>query len=206
MDLRSLLEERRLLAIVRGNDAGAALRAVEVLVECGIVLLEVSLRTAGATDVIRRGIASIGADACIGAGTVVESGDAERAADAGAAFLVTPAAGPGAARGVALGLPVLTGAFTPTEAVAAMAGGAAAVKLFPAMLGGPAYLRALREPLPDVPFVPVGGVGADQVADYLAAGAVAVGVGSPLLGDAPSGGDLAALRARAARFVGEVAP
>ncbi|HZL81559.1 MAG TPA: aldolase, partial [Demequina sp.] len=75
------------------------------------------------------------------------------------------------------------------------------VKLFPAALGGPAYLRALRDPLPDVPFVPVGGVDIALAADYLAAGAVAVGVGSPLVGDAVRGGDLAALEARATAFL-----
>jgi len=74
-------------------------------------------------------------------------------------------------------------------------------KLFPAALGGPSYLRGLRDPLPDVPFVPVGGVDIALAADYLAAGAVAVGVGSPLVGDAARGGDLAALDARATAFL-----
>jgi 2-dehydro-3-deoxyphosphogluconate aldolase/(4S)-4-hydroxy-2-oxoglutarate aldolase len=78
--------------------------------------------------------------------------------------------------------------------------GAAAVKLFPASLGGPAYVRALVDPFPDVPLVPVGGVDAAAAAAYLAAGAVAVGVGSPLLGDAATGGDLAALAERARQF------
>jgi 2-dehydro-3-deoxyphosphogluconate aldolase/(4S)-4-hydroxy-2-oxoglutarate aldolase len=201
MDLHRCLQDRRLLAIVRGNDADAALRTVDVLLDSGITLLEVSLGTAGAFDVIRRVAASGGAAATIGAGTVLEADDADRAADAGATFLVTPAAGAGATRGFALRIPVLTGAFTPTEAVTAMREGAAAIKLFPAMLGGPDYLRALREPLPDVPFVPVGGVREDQVTAYLDAGAIAVGVGSPLVGDAASGGDLEALRERARLFV-----
>jgi len=102
---------------------------------------------------------------------------------------------------VAVGIPVLAGAFTPTEALTAMGLGAAAVKLFPSALGGPAYLRALRDPLPDVPFVPVGGVDVSLAAEYLAVGAIAVGVGSPLVGDAVRGGDLDALRARAAAFL-----
>ena len=84
---------------------------------------------------------------------------------------------------------------------AALALGAEAVKLFPASAGGPAYLSALRQPFPDVPFVPVGGVGVAEAEAYLAAGAIAVGVGSPLVGDAASGGDLTALAERAARFV-----
>ena len=81
--------------------------------------------------------------------------------------------------------------------MAAWAAGAAAVKLFPARLGGPRYLRDIREPLPDIPIVPTGGVSAQNVADWFAAGAVAVGVGGTLIGDALDGGDLSALAARA---------
>jgi len=95
------------------------------------------------------------------------------------------------------GLPVIGGALTPTEVAASLDAGVAAVKLFPASLGGVSYLRALRDPFPDVPFVPVGEVDASAAQAYLAAGAVAVGVGSPLVGDAASGGSLDALRARA---------
>ena len=79
--------------------------------------------------------------------------------------------------------------------------GASAVKLFPASAGGPAYLRALRDPLPDIPFLAVGGVGLDDVEAYLKAGAIGVGVGSPLVGDAASGGDLGALRDRARSYL-----
>jgi 2-dehydro-3-deoxyphosphogluconate aldolase/(4S)-4-hydroxy-2-oxoglutarate aldolase len=91
--------------------------------------------------------------------------------------------------------------LTPTEVHSAMDRGAAAIKLFPASLGGPRYLSALRDPFPGVPFVPVGGVDADAARDYLGRGAVAVGVGSPLVGDAASGGDLAALRERARAYL-----
>jgi 2-dehydro-3-deoxyphosphogluconate aldolase/(4S)-4-hydroxy-2-oxoglutarate aldolase len=112
--------------------------------------------------------------------------------------MVTPAVTEAVAESVARGIPVLAGVLTPTEVVTAMNLGASAVKLFPAGAGGPAYLRALRGPLPGVPFVPVGGVDAALAAEYFAAGAVAVGIGSPLLGDAASGGDLDALRGRAA--------
>lgn len=82
-----------------------------------------------------------------------------------------------------------------------MSAGASAVKLFPASSGGVQYLRALRDPFPAVPFVPVGGVDEEAARAYLAAGAVAVGVGSPLLGDAASGGPLAGLRERARRYL-----
>jgi 2-dehydro-3-deoxyphosphogluconate aldolase / (4S)-4-hydroxy-2-oxoglutarate aldolase len=119
---------------------------------------------------------------------------------AGAGFLLTPAAGSGADAAHDAGVPVLAGALSPSEVWAAHEAGAAAVKLFPASLGGPAYLRALRDPFPDVPLVPVGGVDTGAAVAYLAAGAVAVGVGSPLLGDAVTGGDLGALAERVARF------
>ena len=94
----------------------------------------------------------------------------------------------------------LRAALTPTEVVSAEAAGAAAVKLFPASSGGVRYLRALRDPFPATPFVPVGGVDEDAAREYLAAGAVAIGVGSPLLGDAAAGGPLAGLRERARRY------
>lgn len=194
-----LLTGHRTVAIVRGDSAEAARATVRTLVEEGIVLLEVSLVTPGALDVVREAVAEF-PDAVVGVGTVRTADDAERSRDTGAAFVVTPADGAGARTALRLGVPVLLGALTPTEVEAAVTAGATAVKLFPASLGGPGYLRALRDPMPDVPFVPVGGVGAAEASDYLAAGAVAVGVGSPLVGDAARGGDLAALRDRVRRW------
>ena len=194
------LRERRIIGIVRGPDADAALGTVLALVEEGIGLVEVSLNTTDAFDVIARARAQLGADAGLGAGTVLSEDDAKRAADAGASFVVTPSLGPGVTASLGRGLPVVAGALTPTEVVAALAVGVTAVKLFPASLGGVSYLRALRDPFPDVPFVPVGGVDAEAAGAYLAAGAVAVGVGSPLVGDAAAGGSLDELRQRARSF------
>jgi 2-dehydro-3-deoxyphosphogluconate aldolase/(4S)-4-hydroxy-2-oxoglutarate aldolase len=101
---------------------------------------------------------------------------------------------------------VLGGAFTPSEVVEAMSRGVDAVKLFPAQIGGPGYLRALSDPFPGLPIVPVGGVDAQQIPAYLSAGAAAVGVGSPLVGDAASGGSLTDLRERARDFLAAVRP
>ncbi|MEW1864821.1 bifunctional 4-hydroxy-2-oxoglutarate aldolase/2-dehydro-3-deoxy-phosphogluconate aldolase [Streptomyces sp. NPDC088194] len=202
-DLLSALRAQRLLAIVRGADPSAALDTVLTLVRSGIGLVEVSLTGAGALDVIERARAALGPDALLGAGTVLTAGDARRAAEAGAGFAVTPGATEAVAACRESGLPVLAGALTPTEVAAVVAGGAAAVKLFPAGLGGVPHLRALRAPFPEVPFVPVGGIDADAARGYLAAGAVAVGVGGPLVGDAADGaGGLAQreLAERAARF------
>ncbi|MFJ8793017.1 bifunctional 4-hydroxy-2-oxoglutarate aldolase/2-dehydro-3-deoxy-phosphogluconate aldolase [Streptomyces sp. NPDC102462] len=200
-DFTNELQRNRLVAIVRGSDPKAALAGVLALAEEGVRLIEISLTTPDAETVITRAVEETGADAVIGAGTVVTRQDALRARDAGAQWMVTPALDNGFEHAVALGVPVLAGALTPTEAVTAMRSGAAAVKLFPASLGGPGYLRALRDPLPDTPFVPVGGVDAEAARAYFAAGAVAVGAGSPLLGDAAQGGDLAQLRVRAREFL-----
>jgi len=195
------LAQERLLVIIRGADPDAAIETSLVLLRSGIRFLEVSLVTADALGVIAEVTRSAPDGAVIGAGTVLTRDDVTRAAQAGARFMVTPAVTESVAESVALGIPVLAGAFTPTEVLTAMGLGATAVKLFPSALGGPAYLRALRDPLPDVPFVPVGGVDVVLAAEYLAIGAVAVGVGSPLVGDAVRGGALDALRARAAAFL-----
>ena len=192
------LASHRLLAIIRGSDPDACVRTAETLIEHGVELLEVSLTGRDAFAVLER---LAGAGRRVGAGTVLTADDARRARDAGAAFAVTPALGEGVTASVDLGLPVLAGALTPTEVHAAVTAGAAAVKLFPASTFGPGYLAALRAPFPDVPFVPVGGIGADDVPRYLAAGALAVGVGGPLVGDAPDGGDLTALARRARSFL-----
>lgn len=201
MNLLDALRSRRLLAIVRGTDPGAAVSSVLALADEGVSLIEVSLTTPDAFGVISRARTELGASGWVGAGTVVTSEDASRAADAGAGFVVTPAIVPGLGTAAGLGLPVLCGALSPTEVVTAVGQGAVAVKLFPASLGGARYLRALRDPFPAIPFVPVGGVDSDTAREYLAAGAVAVGVGSPLLGDAASGGSLSDLRVRARRFL-----
>jgi 2-dehydro-3-deoxyphosphogluconate aldolase/(4S)-4-hydroxy-2-oxoglutarate aldolase len=195
-----------IVAIARAASMSRVEAAVETLVGAGVTCIEVPLTTPGAVAAIATLVHTYGDAACIGAGTVLTTNDAIACIDAGAAFLVSPSAVPelvelAAARGV----PYLPGALTPTEIVAAWRCGAAAVKLFPASLGGPRYLRDVRAPLPDIPLVPTGGVAIDDVAGYIAAGAKAIGVGGPLFGDALDGGDLDALAARARRFVGAVA-
>jgi 2-dehydro-3-deoxyphosphogluconate aldolase/(4S)-4-hydroxy-2-oxoglutarate aldolase len=174
------------------------------LVEAGVRLLELSLTSTDALSVLRRICAELGDTALVGAGTVLSDEDARRGAAAGAVFVVTPALCDGATEALRLGMPVLAGAMTPTEVLAARRAGACAVKLFPARQLGPDYVTALRGPYPDLDLVPVGGVGLPEVPQYLAAGALAVGVGSPLAGDAPDGGDLRALRARAEAFLSSV--
>jgi 2-dehydro-3-deoxyphosphogluconate aldolase/(4S)-4-hydroxy-2-oxoglutarate aldolase len=198
--LAATLRRERLLAIVRGGDPDAMARAIDVLVSSGISLIEVSLTSTSALAVIRRATAEHGEAAVIGAGTVRTTADAAAAREAGAAFLVTP--GVAAEAATSSPLPAIIGAFTPSEVIAATALGAVAVKLFPASLGGPAYLAALRQPFPDVPFLPVGGIHAGTAREYLERGAVAVGVGGPLVGDAAN---LRALAERARVFRAAVA-
>lgn len=195
----AVLRSTRLVGIVRGDGVGNTRDAVQVLFESGVRLVEVSLTGPGALEAIAA--VTVPEGCWLGAGTVRTAANASAAIAAGATFAVSPALTESVAACVTAGLPILAGAFTPTEVETALSLGVEAVKLFPASAGGPAYLSALRQPFPDVPFVPVGGVGVAEAEAYLAAGAIAVGVGSPLVGDAASGGDLTALAERAARFV-----
>ena len=200
MDLLAELRTRKMLAIIRADGPDTALSCVRTLVEAGVTALEVSLTTPGAVEAIAKARSEYDASILIGAGTVVTAAQADEVAAARAGFVVTPAITRGAHRSVELGLPVLCGALTPTEVVAALDLGAVAVKIFPAKVYGPSYLRELRAPLPDAPLIAVGGVDAVTAPKYIAAGALAVGVGSPLLGDAGTGGSLAELAIRASTF------
>lgn len=200
MDLLAELRRRKILAIIRADSPERALACVDTLVEAGITALEISLTTPGAVQAIQQARASHNPTILIGAGTVLTPAQADEVAAAGATFVVTPAITRGAHRAVDLGLPLLCGALTPTEVVAALDLGATAIKIFPAKVHGPSYLRELAAPLPHAPLIAVGGVDAKSAPEYLAAGALAVGVGSPLLGDAATGGSLADLAARATTF------
>ncbi|MFJ1578138.1 bifunctional 4-hydroxy-2-oxoglutarate aldolase/2-dehydro-3-deoxy-phosphogluconate aldolase [Streptomyces sp. NPDC088182] len=205
MDLLTALRTHRIVAIVRGDDADAALRTVLTLAEEHIPLIEVSLSGKDALSVIRRARAALGPAAPLGAGTVLTARDARAVHEAGADFVVTPAVCEGITEAKRLELPVLAGVMTPTDIVAAQRLGADSFKIFPAaQAGGPAYLRALRGPFPAAPFVPVGGVDTEAAVAYLAHGATAVGVGSPLIGDAAHGGSVDALRTRARAFLDAV--
>lgn len=199
-ELRQCLAEHRVLAIIRTGDPEAGRDAVSALVEAGITMLEISLTSVKPYDLIEAAVSEFGTRACVGAGTAITSAQAADAIAAGARFLVTPGLSDAVDVAERRGVGVIAGALTPTEVISATER-ASAVKLFPASAGGPSYFRALRAPFPEVPFVPVGGVDLGLAADYLAAGAIAVGVGSPLLGDgAERGGDLDALRRRAAEY------
>ncbi|MCX5250340.1 bifunctional 4-hydroxy-2-oxoglutarate aldolase/2-dehydro-3-deoxy-phosphogluconate aldolase [Streptomyces sp. NBC_00201] len=172
----------RVMAILRSADASALPAVAQALAAGGVTCLEVTLTTAGALDALARIRAELGPDVAVGAGTVITGDQARDALAAGAEFLVAPVVDTAVIRDAAdRGVPCYPGAWTPTEISQAWRAGAAAVKLFPASTGGPAHLRQLRAPLPDIPLIAVGGVGIDEARDYLDAGACAVGIGSPLL-------------------------
>jgi len=197
------LASTRVVAILRASDASRAEAVAEVLLANGVRSLELTLTTKGALEVVERLAGSVPAGTDLGVGTVLTADDVGRSVDAGARFVVSPSVVPevieAATRHRIASYP---GAFTPTEIHAAWRAGASAVKLFPGGALSPGYLKAVRAPLPDVPVIPTGGIGLDTIGSWLDAGAVAVGLGGPLIGDAlDPDGDLDALADRA-RAVG----
>jgi 2-dehydro-3-deoxyphosphogluconate aldolase/(4S)-4-hydroxy-2-oxoglutarate aldolase len=200
-DFVAQLRSARLLAIVRGHEPDAVRASVLTLFEAGVRLVEVSLTSRSGLAVLAGLVPDVPAGCLLGAGTVRTDDDVRHVLDAGVHFAVSPSVTDSVLVAVGAGLPIMAGVLTPTEIETALEFGASVVKIFPASLGGPGYLAALRQPYPDVPMVPVGGVGSDAAAEYLAVGATAVGVGSPLLRDAADGGDLSALSVRAREFL-----
>jgi 2-dehydro-3-deoxyphosphogluconate aldolase/(4S)-4-hydroxy-2-oxoglutarate aldolase len=186
------------VAIVRGLSPVPAVAVVEVLFAAGVRAVEITLDSPEALTSLKRVAAALPTDAAVGAGTVLSSDDAQRAVEAGASFLVAPVLDP--ALVAAAGVPIFPGAMTPTEIRAAWQAGAAAVKLFPAGSLGPRFLREVRAPLAGIPIIPTGGINADNAGDWMDAGAVAVGAGGWLIGDADPDG----VRARAGALLAAV--
>ncbi|HTG48168.1 MAG TPA: bifunctional 4-hydroxy-2-oxoglutarate aldolase/2-dehydro-3-deoxy-phosphogluconate aldolase [Actinomycetota bacterium] len=191
----------RLIAVVRYRTADGLDRVLGALADAGVPALEITLDTPGALDAIAR--AAERGD-LVGAGTVLSADQVGAAADAGARFVASPHLVPAVVdAATARGIDAFPGVLTPGELARALEAGARAVKLFPAAAVGPAYVRTLRGPYPDVPIVPTGGIAIADVRGYLAAGATAVGLGSSLVGAVPPADDLGmtALRDRAREAV-----
>jgi len=185
------LAAARVLAVVRAPSADSAVLAADALVAGGVTGIEITYSTPGAASAIRRIALRHGEGVLLGAGTVTTPAQAEEAAAAGARFLVSPGTRRRLTEAmIATGLVTLTGALSPSEVMAAVEYGAHVVKIFPASLGGPAFLRSLRGPFPDVPLMPTGGVTPGNLGEWLEAGAIAVGAGGELVSSA----DLAAGR------------
>jgi 2-dehydro-3-deoxyphosphogluconate aldolase / (4S)-4-hydroxy-2-oxoglutarate aldolase len=193
------LQQSGVVAILRASSDRHLEGVSRTLGEAGVTCLELTLTTPGAVEALARVRAELPGDVALGMGSVIDADQAAACLDAGADFLVSP----GVCAEVAVyaaehGVACYPGGWTPTELLEAWRLGAPAVKLFPAASGGPRHLKDVRAPLPHIPLVPTGGVALEQIADYVAAGAVAVGLGGPLVGDALDGGSLSALAQRAA--------
>jgi len=174
------------IGILRGVDGPFFKRLMAASFAAGLQAIEVTMNTEGVEEMIAANRPLVPEGKLLGAGTVRTRAEAERALAAGAMFLVTPnldAEVVECAR--SRKVPVIAGAMTPTEVHAAWKAGAAMVKVFPCgAVGGPRYIRELRGPFEEIPLVAVGGVSRDNVADYFAAGARAVGVSASLFGKA----------------------
>lgn len=196
----ALLVANPVIAVLRASQASDYDAVVDVLAENGVRSIELTLSTPGTFEYLPALLERTGADVEIGIGTIVTAQQAQRAIDAGARYLMTPVVNLEViALAVAAGVPVFPGGLTPTELFSAWDAGATAVKIFPAETVGPQYGSHLRGPFPELRFVPSGGIGFDDVPAWLAAGATAVSLGGPLIGDALKGGSLDALAERARR-------
>ncbi|HTP00742.1 MAG TPA: bifunctional 4-hydroxy-2-oxoglutarate aldolase/2-dehydro-3-deoxy-phosphogluconate aldolase [Anaerolineales bacterium] len=169
------------LAVIRGPSPELTVQMVGALLEGGVSGIEITYSTPNAEEVVRTLVQKFGDQILIGMGTLTKPEQAQCAKDAGAKFLVSPVCEPELVRAMlATGLPVMAGAFTPTEVLQAYNLGVDVVKVFPGSVGGPGYVKALKGPFPYIPMMPTGGVSASNVADWFAAGVIAVGAGSEL--------------------------
>ncbi|MGO2558662.1 bifunctional 4-hydroxy-2-oxoglutarate aldolase/2-dehydro-3-deoxy-phosphogluconate aldolase [Brachybacterium sp.] len=193
----------RLIVVLRGERADQYAPVLETLASAGIRSVELTLTTAGTLEELPPLLERFCEQLDIGVGTVTDPADLRTAAERGAHFIVTPITRADLLEFAAeAGIAIVPGGLTPSELHEGWAAGAAAVKVFPASVVGPAYLKDLRGPFPGIRVIPSGGVDLEAAAAWLQAGAEAVSVGGPLVGDALKGGDLEALAERAARFVG----
>ncbi len=175
------LHQHRIIAVLRPQTLAQGLAMAQAVAAGGIHLLEVTWNSPAAADLVRQ--LQVELPHCtIGVGTVLTVADLDAAIAAGAQYCFTPHTTlPLIQHGVAAGIPMIPGALTPSEVVAAWQAGASSVKVFPvSALGGAAYLASLRGPLGHVPLIPTGGVTVENSADFLAAGAIAVGLASDL--------------------------
>jgi 2-dehydro-3-deoxyphosphogluconate aldolase/(4S)-4-hydroxy-2-oxoglutarate aldolase len=182
------VKERKIIAIVRGLQPDCMLRLGHALEKGGIGLMEITYNqaapetwkdTAGAIEAIEK---EFGERLLVGAGTVIREEQVRMTCDAGGHYLVTPTTQPELIRmGKELGLGLFPGAFSATEILAAYEAGADGVKVFPASVLGPDYIKAVRAPLSHIPLLAVGGINEKNAADYLRAGCVGLGIGGSLV-------------------------
>ncbi len=202
MNLMQRIREVGLVPVVRAASADDAFKAVEAIRAGGIPILEITLTVPGAIDIINALTKRLGDDALIGAGTVLDAETAQQCINAGAKFIVSPALDiPTIQLCRRLDVPVFSGALTPTEILTAWKAGANAVKVFPAnSVGGATYIKSVKAPLPQIELLPTGGVNLKTAADFIKAGAFALGVGADLVS-----GTAAEITEKAKQYVAAVA-
>ena len=200
----SRIIETGLIPVVRAESSDIAMRAIDAIKQGGISVLEITMTVPGAIRVIEEVARRFGEDVIVGAGTVLDSETARACMLAGAQFIVSPALDLDTISCCRrYSIPVMPGAMTPSEVVAAWKAGADFVKVFPAnAVGGPSYIKALKAPLPQIALVPTGGVSLKTAADFIKAGAAALGVGADLVDTAAlRAGEDKVITARARQFI-----
>ncbi len=205
-EMLSLIRDTGVIAIMRAQSSDQLIAAADAIKAGGVRVIEVTMTTPGALSVIETAKSRYGDDVLFGAGSVLDPETARAVILAGADFVVAPTMNLDM---VGLcnrySIPVIPGCFTPTEAITAWQAGADMIKLFPASLGGPALVKAISAPLPQLEIVPVGGVNLDNAADFIRNGAAALGVGSSLVNQKLlDAGDLDELTHRAEAFIQKV--
>jgi 2-dehydro-3-deoxyphosphogluconate aldolase/(4S)-4-hydroxy-2-oxoglutarate aldolase len=195
--LSDRLSSGKVIAVLRAPDVSALAPVCDVLAEEGILSLEMTLTTPGLLSALPELVNRYANTADVGVGTILTESEAKRAMDSGAQYLVTPTMNlPVVKIAVERQIAVFPGGLSPTELATGWNAGATAVKIFPAETVGAGYLKHLRGPFPDLEAIPSGGVDLEATREWLEAGAVAVSIGGPLLGDSLKSGDLSALRGR----------
>jgi 2-dehydro-3-deoxyphosphogluconate aldolase / (4S)-4-hydroxy-2-oxoglutarate aldolase len=181
-EILSRVLESGIIAVIRMEDPARLLRVIEAIHEGGVDIIEITMTVPGALDLIRGTARSVGSDVPIGVGSVLDADTARRAVDAGASFVVSPVYREDVVRAAhECDVPVMPGAFTPTEILDAHEAGADIVKVFPADVLGMPFFKGVLAPMPFLKLMPTGGVSLDNAGDWLKAGACAVGVGGALL-------------------------
>ena len=206
-DVIRRIGEIGIVPVVRAAAVDEATRAVEAICAGGIPIVEITMTVPDAITVIRQVARQYGKDVLLGAGTVTTAHQAEQCIAAGAEFIVSPGLSfPVLAAAQACGKLAIPGALTPTELMNAQQNGAKLIKIFPCgNVGGPKYLKSLRGPFPDAALIPTGGVNASNAAEFIAAGAFALGVGAELVNAAAlREGNLAKIEQAARELVGAV--
>jgi 2-dehydro-3-deoxyphosphogluconate aldolase / (4S)-4-hydroxy-2-oxoglutarate aldolase len=203
-DALQVIAEDRAVTVVRASQPFDVGSLVTALATGGLRAVELTLTTPGVLAHLAS--ATIDNAAVVGVGTVLTAEDADAAIDAGAQFLVTPAVRESVAQVAGpRNVPVIMGAYTPTEVMAAVDLGAAAIKIFPARATGPDYVRDLHGPFPGLALIPSGGINAGNAASYLDAGAMAVSAGTDVVApDLVEAASWAAIADRARGFVAAI--